>query len=142
MVVLATFDQENKNINIHKFNIYGYNSYLALAIYTLKESNDPEELEKIEGLKLWKNNRYSIENVNLINESEWNLFCNLKSSLNSLNKLKGFDESLNLLFSIFERQINNSTAKKSLLSLARNECFNQKLKEQELKEFMLNELPF
>jgi hypothetical protein len=142
MVVLATFDQENKNINIHRFDTYGYNDYLGLNIYTLKESNDLEELEKIEGLKLWKNNRYTIKNVNLINENEWNLFCNLKSNLNSLNKFKGFDASLNLLFSIFERQISNSIAKKSLLNLARNECFNQKLKEQDLKEFMLNELPF
>lgn len=138
---IITFGSDNYSINIHELEYYGHNNIFG-SIYKPKNSSDIEELNQISGIRKWNNNRYTTGDLVLVEEEEWNKFCNFKINLQKLNVLKNPDQSIHILYSIFERQTLSFDSKKSLLKLARRECWLTKIKEQELRDYMLNELPF
>lgn len=142
-MVLVTFGSRDGEFNVHQFKRIGYNKTFEKTVYSLISTDDITELEMFDSIRIWKNNNVTIEDdLRLIDQLDWNMFCNFKLNVEKLNKLRNFDNSLNILFSIFENQIKNSTEKLKLIKLARIECFNQKIKEQDLKNYMLNDLPF
>lgn len=137
-------DDEYYKASVIEIEQVGFNETFGLVIYKSNSDGNSEKpfLSSILARK-WKNNRWTFNSSIVVDNKDWDVYLRFVNQLERINFYNNFDSTSNVLFKIYSNQLNpNSPARNQVISIMQLETKKLKNKIEELKESILNELPF